>query len=195
MEIDFTKAAVIVVDMQKDFYGADGNAEQRGKQLSNMRSVISKINEFVDAVSKRGTKIIYTKFLYDPELSPQNYISVIGSIPKGSFMCLRGTDGAEIDGVHPESSDIIIEKYTYDPFTNPVLGKTLKKFDIKYVIIAGVRTEICVFTTAQRAFTEGFDVIVLSDLVGTYDDRAGSQELVLKILCNSALVTDSTNFF
>ncbi len=71
--------------------------------------------------------------------------------------------------ISPEKNDIILEKNSYDAFVNPQLNKVLKKKKIKYLIPTGVLGDGCVHATIQGGFSQGYNYLILKDLVETTD--------------------------
>lgn len=63
-----------------------------------------------------------------------------------------------------------IEKNTYDAFYNTELETILKKLGVNQVFLTGVRTHLCVETTARGAFVRGFNVVVVHDACFDRDD-------------------------
>ena len=94
----------------------------------------------------------------------------------------KNTDGAEFYGLDFPDNAIFVEKYSSDPFTRTNFKDLLLNHGIKTLLICGVRTEICVGSTARRAYTEGFNVIVLSDLVATRDHNTTDEAYELRYL-------------
>jgi nicotinamidase-related amidase len=84
----------------------------------------------------------------------------------------------------PQDADIVLEKKYYDLFSNSQFKGLLLDRGIDTVIVTGIYTEVCVFGTVERAFTEGFKVIVPNDLVGSIDERKDLQEASLEIIQN-----------
>jgi nicotinamidase-related amidase len=78
MKLDPHKTALLVIDMQKDFYAPGGNAGQRGKPLTQMQVLPPKINTFADKLRAQGAKVVFTKFIYDPARTPANYTEISG---------------------------------------------------------------------------------------------------------------------
>jgi len=188
------KTALLVIDMQKDFYGKGGNAQLRGKPVSFMQTLPERINDFTQKLRSEGVKVIFTRFVYDPNKSPANYTEMIEATRNKVWMCQAGSPGAEFDGVDVHKDDIIIEKYSYDAFTGTDLKNILDSANIENVIITGVRTEICVLATVSRSFSEGYRTFIVSDLVGTYDDKKDMSEAILDSLRYSAFVVSSQNY-
>jgi nicotinamidase-related amidase len=189
--IDLTKAALIVIDMQHDFYGKGGNAARRGKAVEQMRSLPAKIAEFADGCRGAGAKVVFTKFVFDPDASPANYKELTDDVRESNWLCLKGSKGSELDGVKVGSGDLVLEKPYYDSFASTNLKEMLVNLGVRDVIITGVRTEICVNATATRSFSEGFRTFVASDLVGTYDGIPDTASGVLAALKYSAFVMES----
>ena len=80
--------------------------------------------------------------------------------------CIINTWGAEIVDALPRlPDDIVIQKRRYSGFFQTSLDLFLRERDIKYVIVIGVVTNICVRSTVNDAFFLGYDVIVPRDCV------------------------------
>ncbi|WDL97186.1 cysteine hydrolase family protein [Alicyclobacillus sp. ALC3] len=75
--------------------------------------------------------------------------------------------------IHPEiapiDGDIIIQKSTPDAFHETNLQEELGAKRVRRLVIAGIQTELCVDTTSRRAFSLGYDVVVVSDAHSTWD--------------------------
>jgi nicotinamidase-related amidase len=81
-----------------------------------------------------------------------------------------GTSGWEIHpSIAPIEGEIVVQKQTPDAFHETSLHRELKSKGIKRLIIAGLQTEYCVDTTCRRAFTLGYDVILVSDAHSTWN--------------------------
>lgn len=162
--------ALLVIDMQVDFLSPHGKAAKRGKQLIYTQSIADKVNLFARKLKKMGVLVIFTKFVSSQEFTPKNLRT---AIEKEGFdlPCVKGSGGEDLFGVEVPKGAKLIEKPHYDAFLYTDLGKILSEKSIKNVLITGVRTEVCVDTTAKRAAGEGYNTIIVSDLVATYDDR------------------------
>eukprot|EP00005_Dracoamoeba_jomungandri_P004965 CAMPEP_0174257004 /NCGR_PEP_ID=MMETSP0439-20130205/6182_1 /TAXON_ID=0 /ORGANISM="Stereomyxa ramosa, Strain Chinc5" /LENGTH=367 /DNA_ID=CAMNT_0015339885 /DNA_START=42 /DNA_END=1145 /DNA_ORIENTATION=- len=62
-----------------------------------------------------------------------------------------------------------VDKNTFDAFADTKLKKKLAKAGVETVVVVGVSTEVCVESTARRAFFEGFNVVVVSDAVNSME--------------------------
>jgi nicotinamidase-related amidase len=170
---------LLVVDMQKDFYAPGFGSDRPGRGHRAMQALPGKINAVTQELRLRGVKLVFTKYIFDPETAPNNYKEVEGANDRPP-LCLIGTEGAELGGIDVQEGDVVIEKATHDCFAGTELLSLARGSNIETVVVTGVRTEICVLATATRAFAEGFRTIVLSDLVGTRDEKTETQEVMLE---------------
>ena len=72
-------------------------------------------------------------------------------------------DAAFFDGFALRATRNRIAKRRYSAFFATDLALFLREQKIERVIIAGVKTNVCIRATAQDAFAQGFDVIVPRD--------------------------------
>jgi nicotinamidase-related amidase len=73
--------------------------------------------------------------------------------------------------IAPRSEDTIIEKKTPDSFFETTLQQELDKKGIQKLIITGIQSELCVDTTCRRAFSLGYQVILVKDAHSTWNTK------------------------
>ena len=89
----------------------------------------------------------------------------------------RGTKGAKIvEELAPKPRDFLIEKTTYDGFFETSLSSELNQAGIKWVIVCGIHTHVCVLITSVAAFNRGYNVLafedcMISDKKETHENR------------------------
>ena len=71
-----------------------------------------------------------------------------------------------MDKLKPQKDDIIVEKQRYSGFFGTNLDIILKTFNIKYLAITGVGTNICVEATLRDAYYFDYFPILISDATG-----------------------------
>jgi maleamate amidohydrolase len=70
-------------------------------------------------------------------------------------------DAAFLAGFEPQGRrEIVVPKRRYSAFFATDLALFLQEQKVRAVVIAGVKTNVCIRATAQDAFANGFDVIV-----------------------------------
>ena len=180
VKITRDNTALLVIDMQVDFYSPEGRAAKRGRPVADMQKIAKKVSDFAQSLSRIGVFVVFTKFIADKGITPENLRRAVEK-EGHDFPCMKGSGGEELYGVDLPDKALIIEKPHYDAFSYTNLNSTLKSRHVQNVLVCGVRTEICVDATAKRAASEGYDTFILSDLVATYGDRKTSHGEVLKL--------------
>jgi maleamate amidohydrolase len=86
--------------------------------------------------------------------------------PKLPEHCLEGDFQSEFwPGFEPveRAREIVVPKRRYSAFFATDLALTLRELDIDTVVVAGVKTNVCIRATCQDAFAHGFAVVVPHD--------------------------------
>jgi len=71
--------------------------------------------------------------------------------------------------IAPVEGDIIVQKQTPDAFHETNLHRELESRGTKKLVIAGLQTEYCIDTTCRRAFSLGYNVILVKDAHSTWN--------------------------
>jgi nicotinamidase-related amidase len=173
-EIDPSRSALIVVDMQNDFVRVGAPLE-----VPDARATIEPTRQTIELFRKLGRPIVFTRFIagpketllwkWSPELRPPV------SCCKPGFMRRYGdADGeldciAVIDELPVEPGDYVVDKYWYGAFFRTNLYDILLSEHVDTVVVCGTVTQICVEETARQAFHLGLKTVMLSDGVSSYD--------------------------
>lgn len=138
--------ALLIIDMQSgNFQGPD--------PVSDKERLLSKVQRLIDKAHGEGVPIFYV----------QNKGS------KGDPDEI-GTPGWEIHPtIIPKEGDVVIEKETPDAFHKTTLHQKLKSKKIEKLVIAGLQTEYCIDTTCRRAYSLGYDILLVKDAHSTWD--------------------------
>lgn len=162
-----TKAALVVVDVQRDF--CEGGA----LAAANTRSLLQPLKRFIDEARREGALIVYTQD-WHPEMH--------GSFqPNGGpwpVHCVAEKSGAELmPPLRPDARDVVIHKGVgvygagYSGFDETSLEQHLREQGISRVAVAGIATEYCVRATALDALKAKFETTVLEDLIRAVQDQ------------------------
>ena len=151
---EIKKAALLIIDMQRYFCDEDGKAHVPGADILKKN-----IREMIDAFALAGQPIIFTR-----------HIDVPGSLmEKWWHENLKENDPqSTITADLDTKKGNILKKNQYDAFQDTDLEISLKKNDIKQLVICGVLTNLCCESTARSAFMKGFEVYFVSDATATY---------------------------
>ncbi|ACU75298.1 isochorismatase hydrolase [Catenulispora acidiphila DSM 44928] len=187
--LDPGSAALILIDMQRDFLEPGGFGESLGNDVSLLRKTIAPLQAVLAAARASGMPVIHTREGHLPDLSdcppsklnrgaPSMRIGDQG--PKGRIL-IRGEYGHDIvDELAPAPGEPVVDKPGKGAFYATAFGEILGGLGVTQLIVTGVTTEVCVHTTVREANDRGFECLVLSDCVGSY--FADFQEAALAMI-------------
>lgn len=204
IEIDFSKTAVLVVDMQNAFVRRGGFLDQLGFDISVTEKIIEPCRKIVNTAREKRIKVIYLQMAYSAELldsggseSPVLYkskgLAFIEQHPEmKDRIYIQGTWGADIiEELKKKPGDIIIRKQKYDGFIGTNLDKVLKTGNIKYLIFIGTATNICVDTTLRHAFYLDYFPVLVSDAVSQMGPAVTQEATIYNVRSTFGWVTTS----
>lgn len=166
-------AALIVIDMQRDFCAPGGYADQAGLDISLLRAPIPAIQDLLAAARARGVLVLHTREGHRADLSDlpelkrrraENAGAPIGSQGPLGRLLVRGEYGHDlIDELQPLPGEPVIDKPGYSAFAATDLELLLRNRGITELIITGVTTEVCVHSTLRSAVDLGYACTLASD--------------------------------
>lgn len=177
--INTASTAVIVVDMQNDFGAKGGLFDGAGIDISGIQKVIGPTSQVLASARKVDVKIIYLKMGFRPDLSDlgaPDSVNRVRHLRFGVGQTVRAPDGREsrilirdtwntdiVPELKPQADDVIIYKTRFSGFYETDLDATLKKLGIKYLIVTGCTTSICVESTVRDAMFRDYLCVLLAD--------------------------------
>jgi nicotinamidase-related amidase len=170
-------AALVVIDMQRDFLLPGGFGETLGNDVGQLAAVVPPLQRVLTAARAAGLMVIHTREGHRPDLSdlpPAKHRRGLPSLrigdpgPYGRIL-IRGEYGHDIiDELAPLPGERVIDKPGKGSFYGTNLQDVLTAAGISTLLVTGVTTEVCVHTTVREANDRGYEVLVLSDCVGSY---------------------------
>lgn len=177
--IEAARTAVIVVDMQNDFGAKGGMFERAGLDISMIQKTIGPIAKVLAAARSVGMPIIYLKMGFRPDLldlgvpdSPNRARHLLFGVGKAarapdgteSRLLIRDTWNTEIvSELQPLPQDIVLYKHRFSGFYQTELDAILKQRNIKYLIVTGCTTSVCVESTVRDAMFRDYSCVLLAD--------------------------------
>jgi ureidoacrylate peracid hydrolase len=196
---DPAKTAVIVVDMQNDFGAKGGMLDRAGLDISGIQKAVAPTARVLGAARGAGIRIIYLKMAFKPDLSDLgasdslNRVQhlrvgvgekVIAPDGKESRILIRDTWNTGIlADLQPEARDDVIYKTRFSGFYETDLDTRLKIAGIKYLIVTGCTTSVCVDSTVRDAMFRDYRCVVLADCVSDPSGKrwpAGNDEAAMR---------------
>lgn len=172
-----SRAALLIIDMQRDFLEPGGFGEMLGNDVSQLRRTIAPNRKLLDAWRSAEFAVIHTREGHRPDLAdlpPAKRVRGRGATtigdpgPMGRIL-VRGEAGHDIiPELYPLPGEPVIDKPGKGAFFATDLHAILQHRGIQKLIVTGVTTEVCVNTTVREANDRGYDCLVLEDCVGSY---------------------------
>lgn len=155
------KAALIVVDVQKDF--CEGGA----LAAADTSSLLQPLNAFIEMARAAGAVVVFTR-----DWHPANHSSFQVNGGPWPVHCVANSEGAEImPPLRAVQDDLMILKGAgengagYSGFEATGLAERLKELKVERIAVSGIATEYCVRATAMDGAQAGFQTAVLTDLI------------------------------
>ena len=176
-EFEPATAALLVIDMQRDFVDPGGFGEALGNDVSLLRKAIAPIRRVLDAARGARMLVIHTREGHRPDLSdlpPSKKArgrlkAGIGDAGPMGRILVRGEYGHDIiDELKPLPGEPVVDKPGKGAFHATDLDAMLKNRGVHQLIVCGVTTEVCVQTSVREANDRGYDCLVLEDCVASY---------------------------
>jgi nicotinamidase-related amidase len=176
-DLDRDHAALIIIDMQRDFVEPGGFGETLGNTVALLQAIIPATARLLAAFRAAGLPVIHTRECHRADLSdcppakrergkPSLRIGDPG--PMGRIL-ISGEPGADIiPELYPVEGEIVLDKPGKGAFYATPLGEILAERKIRQLVFAGVTTEVCVQTTMREANDRGFESLLATDATESY---------------------------
>jgi biuret amidohydrolase len=166
------KRALLVIDMQNDFYG-DGAP----LQCEGATSTLPVINEALKIARAKGIPIFHIYQEHRADMSDFGQ-----ELERSKPHCVAGTFGVKfIEGLDIREGDYFILKKRFSSFFQTDLDMMLRGLGVEELIIGGIATDGCVRATAVDAHQLGYFFKLLSG--GTAGAIRESHEDSVRYLC------------
>lgn len=179
ISIEVAKTVILVVDMQNDFGAPGGMFDRAGIDIGPIQKVIPPTARVLAAARKAGIRVVYVKMEHRADLSDagpadsphwikHRRLSVGQKVtaPNGqeSRILVGGTWNTEIlSDLAPEEGDILVSKHRYSGFYETDLHRTLITLGMKFLVVTGCTTSVCVESTVRDAMFRDYSCLILED--------------------------------
>ena len=177
LSFDPAHAALIVIDMQRDFLEPGGFGETLGNDVSLLQAAVGPCRVAISAARAAGMKVIHTREGHRPDMSDAPPAKVargasskrIGDPGPMGRILIRGEPGHDIvEALYPVEGEVVIDKPGKGAFHQTDLMQILTNARIDTLFVAGVTTEVCVHTTIREGNDRGFRCVALGDACASY---------------------------
>ena len=170
-------AALVIIDMQRDFLEPGGFGAALGNDVARLRTAIEPTGQVLRACRDAGMMVVHTREGHRPDLSDLapakrargKLATGIGDPGPMGRILVRGEPGHDIiPELAPAPGEPVVDKPGKGAFYATDLEAMLRGRGITQLLVCGVTTEVCVNTTVREANDRGFDCLVLEDCTGSY---------------------------
>jgi len=183
------KAALVVVDVQRDFCPGGALAVPHGD------TILPALNDVITTFSKSHFPVVFTR-----DWHPSNHCSFKERGGPWPRHCVARTTGAKFHSrLKVPRGSIIVSKATrpnseaYSGFQGTNLQNRLKRLGVTSLFVGGLATDYCVKQTALDALDAGFDVRVMTDCVKGVNLRKKDSSSALRMIAkHGGVLTKST---
>ena len=171
------KAALVIIDMQRDFIEPGGFGAALGNDVSLLAAAIEPTRALLDAWRSHGWPVVHTRESHAADLSDcppakrsrGNPALRIGDKGPMGRLLVRGEPGCEIvAALAPVAGEIVIDKPGKGAFYATQLQAELTRLGVTQLVFAGVTTEVCVQTTMREANDRGYDCLLVEEATASY---------------------------
>ncbi len=180
------KAALIIIDMQRDFCLEGGFGEALGNDITPTKSIIPTVKKILDEARKQNLFIIHTREGHRPDLSDcppakkRRFAAIGEDGPMGKIL-VRGEYGHDIvDELKPLDTEVVIDKPGKGAFYQTDLHIILQSKGIESLVFCGVTTHVCVHTTIREANDRGYECLMIEDGTAAFEPK--DQEAAVRMI-------------
>jgi ureidoacrylate peracid hydrolase len=204
VEIDPSRTALLVIDMQNAFGSKGGMFDKAGIDITGIQEVVAPTATAVEAARQAGIKVVWIKMGFQPDLSdlgaedvPNGFLFLHLGVKDG--VLARDEWGTDIvDELTPEDGEPVIYKTRFSAFYRTDLDELLRNHGAKHLIITGCTTSICVESTIRDAFFRDYHCVLLEDCaaepMGRNLSRSNHEATVLLVERIFGSVSNSNDF-
>jgi len=151
--------AVLVVDMQVDFFA-------HARLTRNRAELVANVNELTRLARAHGMPVIWVKTEFEPDLRD----AFLEVRKKAIRVAIKGSAGAALlPELDVADSDLALTKKRYSAFFGTALDSILTARECSHVIVAGVNTHACIRSTVVDAYKRDLDVILPRGCFDSHD--------------------------
>lgn len=186
--VDPAHAALVVVDMQRDFCEPGWAFDHLGIDISMYPPMIPRIARLIEKARAAGVLVFYIQMTVLPGRASESPAQIrfnrrLHRASNSGEPLSYTADGSEghavIEELAPQSGDLVVKKYRSSAFWGTNLDLLLRSNAIKSVVVTGATTEGCVESTARDALFNDYYVVIAEDCVASDDPEQHDASMLL----------------
>lgn len=171
------EAALLIIDMQRDFIEPGGFGDALGNDVGQLRRTIAPLQGLLAAWRDAGLLVIHTREGHKPDLSDlhetkrvrgKGTLTIGDEGPMGRILIVGEPGHDIIPELYPIAGEPVVDKPGKGAFYATELADLVAEHGLTQLVVCGVTTEVCVHTTVREANDRGIECLVLGDCTGSY---------------------------
>ena len=159
-ELTRTRPALLVIDLQELFTSAEGPFKN-----TDARATIEAVNQLIGACETRGLPIIYSRYLFQDDLSDAGLLLNNPLVQEGYFC--ESSEWMQLDhNLKLADSAIHLHRNRPGAFWNGKLESRLAELGTDTLLLCGLSVNNAISTTAREAFARDFPCLVVRNCTG-----------------------------
>ena len=186
-KVDPSRAVVLTIDVQNDFFHDEGYMGRLGVPLGSIQGLVPPLQSFLAAARRTGVPVMHVVSHHDeqyasPVVTEQKLrnghdLNGGGRAMKDARYCRQGTFGVGQYEIKALPGEEIIVKHRYNAFHGTSLDQLLRARGAQTVIVTGAGSNACVESTAREVYSHDYYLVFLSDCTATTSDAAHQNTL------------------
>lgn len=170
-QLQASKTALIVVDVQNDFCHKEGVFPKYKKvNLDHIEQAVKKLSAFIEGCRQFNVPIVFVRTTHSPWTDSPSWLTRLKGAARKVNICPPDSWGSNFYNIEPNESDCVVTKHRYSAFFGTDLDVILKSRGIENILVTGVATNVCVETTARDGFNRDYNVVLVEDCCGAFDN-------------------------
>jgi len=151
-----SKVALVLIDVVNAFFSPQGSF-----YFPETRGILEHVKALLEAARRKGVLVVHVQEGHregHPDFEERK-------LPSHCF--IDSFEAQAPPGLEPQEGEVVLIKRRYSAFFATDLDLLLREHRVEKLIIAGVKTNVCVRATAQDAFALGYEVYIPREAVGS----------------------------
>jgi gluconolactonase len=167
------KTALIIQDLQNDVITDGGAFASSGAPAhAKSQNIVQNVSKLAKEMRRAGSIVIHVHYIVEPGAPGLKLNAPLFRNLAETKAMARGTWGAApVDGLEPQSGDLVVEKMRMNAFHGTRLDTLLRGYGIDSLVITGAWTNMSIEHTARHGADAGYEIVVATDGTSTINNE------------------------
>lgn len=167
-KVDPRHTAVVVVDVQNDFFADGGTFDRIGRDVGVVRAMIPPLERLLESARRVGTRVVFLRYEQNVSTESEVHLEQRSRGRADQAICSTGTWGADFYVVEPQAGEPVVIKNRYSGFISTNLDLVLKTLGVRTLVMTGIASNGCVEATARDGFMYDYYIVFAEDCTASY---------------------------